>query len=137
MKKYTKKTAGLKHGFRSGLEEKVSAQLDALGISGNYEKYKIPYIKPESAHMYTPDFYFTKGSKRLICETKGRFVVADRMKHLLIKRQLPDIDIRFVFTNSKAKISKTSKTSYGDWCTKHGFIYADKLIPESWLEEYK
>lgn len=136
-KKYTKKTAGLKHGFRSGLEELVSKQLVSLKIEGNYEKYKIPYIKPESKHMYTCDFYLEKDGKRLLIETKGRFVVADRMKHLLVRTQLPHLDIRFVFTNSKAKITKTSKTTYGMWCDKNGFKYADKLIPEEWLKEYK
>jgi len=39
-----------------------------------------------------------------------------------------------VFSNSKAKINKGSKTSYGDWCNQHGFIYADKEIPEGWLK---
>lgn len=70
----------------------------------------------------------------LIIETKGRFVTADRQKHLLIKKQHPDLDIRFLFQNSRARISKTSKTTYADWCRKHGFIYADKVIPEEWLK---
>ena len=74
-------------------------------------------------------------SNGIIVESKGRFVTADRKKHLLIKKQHPTLDIRFVFSNSKAKINKGSKTTYGDWCDKHGFLYADKLIPEEWLYE--
>jgi hypothetical protein len=73
----------------------------------------------------------------LIIETKGRFVTEDRQKHLLIKAQHPELDIRFVFSNSRAKISKTSKTTYAAWCDKYGFKYADKRIPEAWLEESK
>jgi len=117
-------------GFRSGLEEKVAKQLEASGVKVEYETTKIKYVVPESLHTYTPDFILPNG---IIVETKGRFVAADRKKHLLIQKQHPDKDIRFVFQNSKNKISKASKTSYADWCNKNGFIYADKEIPDKWL----
>ena len=68
-------------------------------------------------------------------ETKGRFLPKDRRKHLLIKKQYPDMDLRFVFNNSKAKLSKKSKTTYADWCNKNGFQFADKLIPDEWFNE--
>lgn len=70
---------------------------------------------------------------RIIIETKGRFVTADRQKHLMIKAQHPDLDIRFLFQNSRARISKTSKTTYADWCRKNGFLFADRIVPEEWL----
>ena len=57
---------------------------------------------------YTPDFELPNG---IIIESKGRFVAADRKKHLLVQKQHPELDIRFVFSNSKAKISKGSKTT--------------------------
>lgn len=120
-----------KLGFRSGLEEKVADQLKKSGVEFEYETTKIKYVVPESTHTYTPDFTFPSG---LIVETKGRFVAADRKKHLLIKKQQPDLDIRFVFQNSNNKISKGSKTTYADWATKHGFKYADKEIPDEWLK---
>ena len=44
-------------------------------------------------------------------------------------------DIRFVFTNSKAKLSKGAKSSYADWCIKNKFRYYDRIIPEDWLKE--
>jgi hypothetical protein len=125
-------SAGLKHGYRSGLESKVSDQLKVLGIPFEYEKLKIKYSVNE-VRTYTPDFVIL--SNGIIVETKGRFVAADRKKHLLIQRQKPFLDIRFVFSNSKAKINKGSPTSYADWCDKHGFMWADKLIPEEWLHE--
>jgi hypothetical protein len=121
---------GLKEGFRSGLEDKVAVQLRAAGFDPHYEEDVIPYTKPERIHKYHPDFRLRDG---LYIETKGRFVTADRQKHILIKAQHPDIEIRFVFSNSKARISKSSKTTYADWCIKHGFLYADKLIPKDWL----
>lgn len=121
---------GLKYGYRSGLEEKVSEQLTKAKVKFSYETTRISYEINE-VRKYTPDFILGNG---IIVETKGRFVVADRKKHLLIKKQHPHLDIRFVFTNSRAKINKGSKTTYGMWCDKHGFQYADKLIPEEWLK---
>jgi hypothetical protein len=123
-------SAGIKYGYRSGLEEKVAAQLDGLSVSYTYEKVKLKYVVNET-RTYTPDFLIPNN---IIIESKGRFVAADRKKHLLVKQQHPDLDIRFVFTNSRAKISKRSNTSYGDWCEKNGFLYADKLIPEGWIK---
>jgi hypothetical protein len=133
-KKYqlTAKQVGKKYGFRSGLEEKVAEQLDNLGVSYEFEKLKLKYIKPASEHFYTPDFLLPNG---IIVETKGRFLVLDRQKHLLVKRNHPTLDIRFVFSNSKAKLSKSSRTTYAMWCEKNGFKYADKTIPEEWLKE--
>jgi sugar lactone lactonase YvrE len=123
--------AAKKLGFRSGLEVKVAEQLKGSGVAVEYETTKIKYVVPESVHTYTPDFVLPNG---IIVETKGRFVVADRKKHLLIQKQHPDKDIRFVFTNSNNKISKSSKTSYADWCRKNGFIFADKKVPDEWLK---
>ena len=68
-------------------------------------------------------------------ETKGRFTVSDRQKHLLIKEQQPELDIRFVFSNQNAKLYKGSKTTYAQWCEKNGFQYAHKTIPDDWLSE--
>ena len=123
---------GIKHGYRSGLEEKVSKQLDELSVEYEYEKLKIVYEVHEK-RTYTPDFKIL--SNGIIVETKGRFLGADRKKHLLVKKQHPELDIRFVFSNSKAKLSKGSPTSYADWCNKNGFKWADKLVPQEWLDE--
>lgn len=128
----TSKSIGLKHGFRSGLEEQIARQLTAAGLQVAYEELKLVYVKPEKTSKYTPDFELPNG---IIVETKGRFLTEDRQKHLLIKAQHPDRDIRFVFSNSKARISKASPTTYAMWCLKHGFKFADKLIPEEWLHE--
>lgn len=110
----------------------MSEQLTKAGIEFEYESSKIDYIKPVTKHKYTPDFILPN---KIIIETKGRFVTADRKKHLLIKEQHPELDIRFVFSNSKTKISKQSKTTYAAWCETNGFQYADKLVPVAWLKE--
>ena len=122
---------GIKHGYRSGLEDRISEQLKSLKVPFKYEEFKIKYEVNE-VRTYTPDFELPNG---IIIESNGRFVAADRKKHLLVQQQFPELDIRFVFSNSKGKISKGSKTSYADWCDKHGYIYADKLVPEEWIKE--
>lgn len=127
------KAVGLREGFRSGLEEKIAAQLDALNVPYSYETIKIKYFKPVTYHTYTPDFGLPNG---IIIETKGRFTSEDRKKHLAVKDQHPELDIRFVFSNSKARLNKKSKTTYADWCQTHGFLFADKRIPEEWINEF-
>lgn len=126
----------LKHGWRSGLEESLAAQLVEEGILFEYEQHKLTYNVPQRTATYTPDFFITNRSgKQIIIETKGRFVTADRQKMLLVKDQHPDLDIRMVFSNPNTRISKQSKTTYGMWCQRHGFPYAAKVVPEEWLNE--
>lgn len=118
----------IKHGWRSGLEERVAKELSESGIKYEYESMKIRYDVNET-RTYTPDFILPNG---IIVETKGRFVAADRKKHLLIQKQF-DYDIRFVFQNAKAKLFKGAKSTYSQWCDKHGFLWAQGSIPEEWL----
>ncbi len=120
-----------KYSYRSGLEETVHQSLSARGIDVPYEARKIPFTQPAKARTYTPDFILPNG---IVIETKGLFTVEDRMKHLMIKEQYPQMDLRFVFTNANARISKRSNTRYKDWCDKHGFKWAHKEIPDSWLK---
>lgn len=130
IKKVTKRQAARIKGYRSGLEEEVDNELKMSGVDGQYEQHKIKYIAPAVERKYTPDFKLPNG---IYVETKGRFVAADRKKHLLIKQQHPDLDIRFVFQNANNKLSKRSKTTYAQWCSKNGFLYAEKQIPKEWL----
>lgn len=128
MTRKTSKSAGL--SFRSGLERAIAESLERLGVPYRYEEMKVDYLRPARVSKYTPDFVLPNG---VIIEGKGRFLTEDRQKHLLIKEQHPDLDIRFVFSNSRTKISKTSKTTYANWCETKGFQYADKVIPKEWL----
>ena len=124
----------IKHGYRSGFEHKVSEQLTEQKIKFGYEDTVVEYTIPERKSKYTVDFTLPNG---ILVETKGRWVAADRKKHLLIKKQHPELDIRMVFQNPKAKISKGSKTTYASYCDKHGIQWAEKQIPESWINEKK
>ncbi len=122
----------IKHGYRSGFEHKVSEQLKENKVKFEYETTVIPYIKPETKHTYTIDFTLPNG---ILVETKGRWVAEDRKKHLLIKKQHPELDIRIVFMSGKTKIRKGSKTTYGSYCDKHGIPWAEKTIPQEWFSE--
>lgn len=121
----------MKGAYRSGLEKVTAKWLKAKGIPVKYETLKIEYTQPSKNRTYTPDFLLPNG---VIIETKGLFTVGDRQKHVWIKKQHTKLDIRFVFSNSRAKIYKGSKTTYAMWCKKHGFKYADKEIPTVWLK---
>lgn len=121
----------LLHGVRSGLEDKVCQDLKNRGVEYEYESIKLKYTRPASEHTYTPDIVLPN---KVILELKGRLTVQDRQKMILVKKQHPDLDIRFVFQNSKTKISKGSKTTYADWCVKNSFPYCDKQVPDDWLK---
>jgi hypothetical protein len=54
---------------------------------------------------------------------------------VLVRKQHPNLDIRFVFENSQNKIRKGSKTTYAMWCIKNNFRYYDRIIPEDWIKE--
>lgn len=110
----------------------VAQQILARYGEVHYEETKIRFIQPEKKRFYKPDFVLPNG---IIVETKGRFVMADRQKHLWVKEQYPNLDIRFVFTNPNVRISKKSATTYASWCDNYGFIYAKGTIPEAWFLE--
>ena len=123
--------SALKHGYRSGLEHKISIYLKEKKCEYSYESIKIEW-EDLAYRTYTPDFILNNG---IIIETKGRFLAIDRRKHLAIKKQHPKLDIRFVFTNSNYRLYKGSKSTYAMWCNRYGFRYYDRIIPEDWLKE--
>tara|TARA_R110002012_G_scaffold321162_1_gene547856 strand:+ start:3224 stop:3706 length:483 start_codon:yes stop_codon:yes gene_type:complete len=118
--------------YRSGFEAAVCGKLDEDKVKYEYESLVIPYTQPELKRTYTPDIILTNG---LIIELKGQLTKEDRQKHLLIKKQRPDLDIRFVLQNHKVKLYKSSKTTYGNWLTKNNFKWAGRFIPVEWIDE--
>jgi hypothetical protein len=108
--------------------------MEDAGLAVSYEEEKIPFVWPERDATYLPDFKLPSNDGGFFyIEAKGIWAVEDRQKHLLIREQHPELDIRFVFSNQNAKLYKNSPTSYAQWCEKHGFLYAHKAIPDSWL----
>ena len=131
MRKSSTRAKALAAGYRSGLEETIGKELEDRGVSYEYETMKISWVD-HKVRKYKPDFILPNG---IIIETKGRFVAADRRKHLEIQKQHPEHDIRFVFQNANNKLNKGSKTTYAKWCEQKGFKWAEKTIPEEWLSE--
>ena len=95
----------LRAGYRSGLEQDTAKFLKDRGVKFTYEQFKIKWVDPKTK-TYTPDFVLENG---IIIETKGRFISPDRAKHLAVRDQYPDLDLRFVFTNSRTKLYKGRK----------------------------
>ena len=123
--------SGYRLPYRSKFELKVAADLGKRKVDFQYEKISFDYVP--KIRNYTPDFYLPES--KIYIETKGRLTTNDRVKHLLIKEQYPDLDIRFVFVNANNKISRTSKTTYANWCDRHKFLWAESLVPMEWLNE--
>jgi hypothetical protein len=134
-KAFTGAEVGLKHGFRSGLEDKIAAQLRELRIPFAFEDTKVEYKQPEKARKYTPDFFIPRreGMGGIFIETKGRFLTEDRQKHLHVRTCNPDLDIRFVFSNANQRISKQSSTTYAMWAERNGFQWAHRSVPLDWI----
>lgn len=65
---------------------------------------------------YIPDF---KLKQQFYVETKGRFTREDRRKMLAVFRHNPGIRLVIVFSHPNNTITKKSRTTYGEWCTKH------------------
>jgi hypothetical protein len=115
--------------YRSKFEASVAKNLVDNKIKFSYETINIDYIISSS---YCPDIIFDNG---IICEIKGLFRKEERRKHLAIQAQHPTLDVRFVFQNSKTKLSKAKGSlTYAKWCERHGFLYADKIIPPEWYD---
>lgn len=117
--------------FRSGLEEKLAAQLRSARLPIRYEALTLEYT-PTKPKRYIPDFILPNG---IIIEAKGYFESKDRTKHLTVRSQHPELDLRFVFGNPKNRVGKESTTTYAMWADTKGFLWADKFIPLEWLRE--
>jgi len=97
--------------FKSKFENDVA---DLYSIADSYEVEKITYTLTNG---YTPDF---KLADNVFLECKGFFKPSDRRKMLEVKKQHPNITFIMYFQNSQVKLTKKSKTTYGDWCDKQG-----------------
>lgn len=117
--------------MRSKFEQNVA---NRLGDLVEYEPERLPFTQPEIKRNYIPDFRY-RDNHSLYIECKGRFLYPDRQKLLWVKEQHPDKTIRLLFQNASIKLSKGSKTTYGDWATKNGFDWCDyrRGIPEEWF----
>ena len=101
--------------YRSGLEKETASFLKQKQKKVRYELLKIEW---EDLRYRT--YIFDSD---------------DRRKHSEIRKQHPELDIRFVFSNARSKLYKGSKSRYYEWCEKNNFKWSHRVIPEKWLKE--
>jgi hypothetical protein len=94
--------------MRNKFEIKIEKQLTKSKLRFKYEAAKIPYV---IASHYIPDFIVETCTGLVYIETKGYFRPEDKRKLKAVKKQHPELDIRFVFQNSKGKIRKGSSAN--------------------------
>jgi len=146
---------GRNDGYRNGLERDNGKVLERSGLEFWYEAgpcviyYTTPIRDGEcktcgshhihSKHKYTADFAFISKSGKLIhIECKGHYMAwtgSTRAKHQRLKKQYPDMDLRFIFNDKRRTISRSSKTTNAEWCKRQGFLCESKVIPQRWLLE--
>ena len=121
---------------RSGFERLIERQLIAAGVEYTYEKEALYFTPPLRRRRKTFDWFVTtRTGKEIIVETKGWWDTKARLAELYAIAQHPDRDIRYVFQRSSTPIYKGSKTTYADVCQAQGILYAEGVIPQSWLDE--
>lgn len=118
--------------FRSGLEKKIYEDAESRGYTVDYEPSE-PIVRYVVPSRYIPDFKLGNG---VLIEAKGWLRPRDRGKMLRVKKENPELDIRFVLQRANSRISKAqSSLMYWQWCEKNGFPWAEGLIPEEWFNE--
>jgi hypothetical protein len=115
-------------GFKSGFERQVNANLKSRGVKFTYETLELPY----TLHgVYHPDFILDNG---IIVECKGFLDRESKRKMIAVRKQYPDLDIRFLFVESAKKVPGT-KMTHAKWAERNNYPYAEGEIPQEWLDE--
>ena len=125
--------------LKSGLEELIYNYLKENLIDFKYESLFLYYFRNQRKFTYKPDFII---KNTFIIETKGAFNSSDRRKMKLVKEENPNLDIRFIFSDSTKKIGKKSNTDYAKWCKLFNFKFhclktSKYIFPIEWLNEIK
>lgn len=121
--------------FRSGFEKRIYEQATGQGFELDFEPADsiVRYTKPARTARYIPDFRLPNG---ILIESKGRLTQPDRAKMLLVTKDHPELDIRFVFQRANQRITKSRNSlTYWEWAEKHNFRWTEGTIPEEWFNE--
>lgn len=126
----------------SKAEVTFAKDMDSKEIPWMYEPERLDWFPPPAKmRKYTPDFKIMhKDGSYFFVEFKGFLRPNDKPKMIAVKKQNPDIDIRFVFMNAHKYIDKRvrkdgSRMTYADWADRYGYKWAEMTIPEDWLNE--
>jgi hypothetical protein len=129
-----RKLERVKEAFRSGLEKRVAAALDELGVGYEYETVKVKYQPLAKSHLLHSRH--RPAPMGFMIECKGFFESKDRTKHLNYQGRTPSARHSLRLLSFKSSpLRKASDTTTRMWCEDNGFKYADKLIPQEWLNE--
>lgn len=112
--------------FKSGFERAIDANLKMRKVKFTYETLQVCYILEGT---YNPDFILSNG---VIVEAKGLLDRDSKRKMAAVKKQHPELDIRFLFMDASKRIPG-SKQNHGEWASKNGFPWAEREVPEEWL----
>ena len=125
--------------FASAAEIKCAKDMDNRGICFYYEPERWSWNPPPK--KYTVDFKVVRADGSCFyVEYKGYFRTEDKTKMAAIKKQYPEKDIRLVFTYPDKPVEGATvrkdgtKLSNAEWATKNGYKFAEKTIPDEWLE---
>lgn len=113
--------------YRSKFEARIAGELDFQKVDYEYETIEISYVC-----TYKPDFILPNG---ILIEAKGYLRPENRPMMIKVKKQNPELDIRFVFQSPHSKINGAKNLTFAKWADKNGFKWAHGSIPRSWLEE--
>jgi hypothetical protein len=124
--------------FCSLFEIRIAEALTKAKVVHEYEAQQFHYLLPDSKikHSYTPDWSFPGTS--MVLEAKGYwFKKKERDKYRMVKKQNPDMDLRFVFQDASLRLHKDSNSTYADWARRYGFRYSEGVVPDEWIEEIR
>lgn len=115
--------------FKSGFERTVAANLTSRGVNFEYESLELPYTLQGTYH---PDLVLVDSG--IVVELKGVLDRDSKRKMAAIRKQYPDLDIRFLFMDANKKVPG-SKQTHATWAEKNGYRWAEREIPQEWLNE--
>lgn len=105
-------------------EKKLYIQLKRKKKKVEFESVSIPYVIEAN---YYPDLIIDTDKGLVYIEAKGYLRPEHKRKMVAVKKQHPDLDIRFIFYRYRKEDVK--------WATKYGFPYAIDKIPTEWIKE--
>jgi hypothetical protein len=128
---YNKRKGAPGDDLRSYEERVVQEALRGLPLPFEYESTKLDYTLRKK---YTPDFSIPG----VHVEVKGWWPPEDRTKLKAVRLAHPDDIILVVLSRPNTTISKTSKTTYAQWCDKWGISWVpfdkDPAVVRQWVE---
>lgn len=114
---------------RSQLETDVEQALINQGYSPQYETERFSYVLHKK---YTPDFKV--GS--VYIEVKGWWPPSERSKFLAVILSNPGLPIFVALQRPNLTLNKRSRTTYAEWCIKHGIAWSPIPIPPSFMQSW-